>query len=491
MRKFIIFFFIAPIFSFGQTLDNYNFDYGKGIYIDIENNNFKNDSIADGELKKILGIVGNPNRFVVKSNENVHNALAISYRGLRFILFNKEFINQTINTANSYWANTFILAHEVGHHLNRHLLESNEKKILTLEIKRLQELEADEFAGFILARLGANLSQTSEVVNLLTNDEDDSTSDHPSKSKRLKSIVNGFNNASSDSSFNYIQKKSDFTHEDYFYYAVNKYKKKDYQGAIDDYTKAIELKPYSYFYYNRACVKSEILDFKGSIDDFTHAILLEPVSFYYYNRGVVKFKINNYRGSILDYDKAIELSQDYGSAFYNRGLSKYLLQDYQGAIFDFTKSISLKTNLADSYYMRGSAKDDLEDFIGAISDFSNTIKIDSSYSKAYINRGNSKNSINDYSAAISDLTKGLLLNPKSKIGYSNRGLTNYNLKNYSEAIKDFTSAIEIDSNDSESYFFRGNAKLLIKKPKEACLDWEKAKKLGDKKVVQIIDKYCK
>ena len=97
MRKFLLFLLIAPIFSFGQTLDNYNFDYSKLIHNDVENHNFKNDSIADGELKKILSIVGNPNRFVVKSNDNVQNALAISYRGLRFILFNKEFINQTIN----------------------------------------------------------------------------------------------------------------------------------------------------------------------------------------------------------------------------------------------------------------------------------------------------------------------------------------------------------------------------------------------------------
>ena len=108
MRKFLLFFLIAPIYSFGQTLDNYNFDYSKLIYNDVENNNFKNDSIAEGELKKILSIVGNPNRFVVKSNENVQNALAISYKGLRFILFNKEFINQTINITNNYWSKRII-----------------------------------------------------------------------------------------------------------------------------------------------------------------------------------------------------------------------------------------------------------------------------------------------------------------------------------------------------------------------------------------------
>ena len=142
MRKFLLFLLIAPIFSFGQTIDNYNFDYSKLIHNDVENNNFKNDSIADGELKKILSIVGNPNRFVVKSNDNVQNALAISYRGLRFILFNKEFINQTINITNNYWTNTFILAHEVGHHLNRHLLESKEKKNNNIRNKKITRVRS-------------------------------------------------------------------------------------------------------------------------------------------------------------------------------------------------------------------------------------------------------------------------------------------------------------------------------------------------------------
>ena len=491
MKKIILILICIPFLSFGQTLDNYNIEYIKKIYVDIENNNFINDSIADIELAKILNIVGNPNRFVVKSDVNVSNALATSYRGIRYIIFNKEFISQITNRSNNYWTNTFILAHEVGHHLNRHLLVSNEKKVITLEIKRQQELEADEFAGFILSKLGANLSQTTEAINLLTDDVDDTSSDHPAKTKRLKAIEIGFNNAISNFSSNYIQKKSALTHEDYFYNAVYKYKKKDFQGAINDYTSAIALNPDSYFYYNRAHVKSDILDYKGAINDYTNAISLEPISFFYYNRGVVKYKLNDYKGSLLDYNKAIELNKNYGIAFFNRGLSKCLLQDFHGAILDFTNAISLKTNLVDSYYNRGGAKDDLEDFNGAIADFSRSIDIDPGYSEAYINRGNSKNSMSDFKGAIMDLTKGLSLNPNSKVGYSNRGLANYNIKNYSESIKDFTAAIKIDPNDSYSYLYRGSAKLLLKKPQEACLDWNKAFVLGNESAKKLINKICK
>ena len=109
----------------------------------------------------------------------------------------------------------------------------------------------------------------------------------------------------------------------------------------------------------------------------------------------------------------------------------------------------------------------------------------------YSNRGLANYNLKNYSESIKDFTAAIEIDSNDSESYLYRGLANYNLKNYIESIKNFTSAIEIDSNDSKSYFYRGNAKLLLKKPKEACLDWEKAKKLGEKTVIQIIDKYCK
>ena len=94
----------------------------------------------------------------------------------------------TLNYGNN-WGNLFILAHEVGHHINGHSLdlvlyavEVVEPK--TLANQRQQELEADEFAGFILGKLGATLGQTSAAMNLIASNKDDTYSTHPSKSNR-------------------------------------------------------------------------------------------------------------------------------------------------------------------------------------------------------------------------------------------------------------------------------------------------------------------
>lgn len=491
IKKIIFILVFFPLLAIGQTLDNYNLDYLTKIYADIEDDNLVYEKDAEMEMNKILTIVGNPKRFVVKSDTHVNNALATSYNGIRYILFNKTFIADITNSTQNYWSNTFILAHEVGHHLSQHLLETNNGNGIALETKRQQELEADEFAGFILSKLGASLEQTSETIAILTDDADDSFSDHPSKTKRLAAIEIGFNNAMSNDSSQYIRAKSELTFEDYFYSAVSKYKNQDFNGALKDYSSAIALKPNSFFYYNRGVVKSDLQDYRGAVSDYTDAIALNPKSYIFYNRGISKYKLNDYKGAILDYNKAISLNPNYGKAYYNRGLSKSILQDNQGAISDYTNAISLKSNLVDSYYNRGSVKDDLNDFSGAIADFTKAIEFNPTFSKAYVNRGNSKNTIKDYGGAIVDLTKAIALNPKSKIAYSNRGLAKFNSRNYQGAILDFTEAITIDPDDSDSYYYRGNAKMILNQKASGCSDFKKAAQLGNQEVNDLIVKYCK
>ena len=58
---------------------------------------------------------------------------------------------------------------------------------------------------------------------------------------------------------------------------IDKYNLEDYNGAIQDYTKAIELSPlWSAAYDYRGIAKSELKDYIGAIQDFNKAIELHP-----------------------------------------------------------------------------------------------------------------------------------------------------------------------------------------------------------------------
>ena len=65
---------------------------------------------------------------------------------------------------------------------------------------------------------------------------------------------------------------------------------KDYKGAIEDYTKAIEINPNNAdAYFNRGVSKSNSEDDKGAIEDYTKVIEINPNDTdAYYNRGVLK-----------------------------------------------------------------------------------------------------------------------------------------------------------------------------------------------------------
>ncbi len=86
-----------------------------------------------------------------------------------------------------------LLAHEVGHHLNGHTIHRGGSTPVL-------ELEADEFAGFILYKLGATLKQSQNVIYYIAMEKASRT--HPSKNSRLSAIEKGWNKASASEHMN-------------------------------------------------------------------------------------------------------------------------------------------------------------------------------------------------------------------------------------------------------------------------------------------------
>jgi len=136
-------------------------------------------------IKEIIDVVGLKPRFEVREG-NVDNAAAVIYNGQRYILYNRQFVADVNNATKTDWAAVSILAHEIGHHLNGHTLSRNGSN-------PEDELEADEFSGFVLRKMGASLADAQAAINLLS--EERSSHTHPGRSYRLASISKGWNNA--------------------------------------------------------------------------------------------------------------------------------------------------------------------------------------------------------------------------------------------------------------------------------------------------------
>src|SRR6185312_2225684 len=80
----------------------------------------------------------------------------------------------------------FILAHEIGHHLDGHT-EAGLKSCPAIE------LEADQFAGFVLGKMGATLQQSQLAMYYISTIASSKT--HPGRYDRLAAIEKGWNKA--------------------------------------------------------------------------------------------------------------------------------------------------------------------------------------------------------------------------------------------------------------------------------------------------------
>ena len=167
MKRLFLLILIIPSLLLGQNKDELD------LCMAIQGNSFSTNAAAENALNRILNTIGASKNFVLSPCDKINNAVATAYKGTRYILYDKEFMNM-INRNTNDWSNLFVLAHEVGHHINGHSIDvllytSDIVEPKSLAKKREQELEADEFAAFVLAKLGANLSQLNNVITLISN----------------------------------------------------------------------------------------------------------------------------------------------------------------------------------------------------------------------------------------------------------------------------------------------------------------------------------
>jgi hypothetical protein len=145
---------------------------------------FGSSAEAQSVVQNITSAAGLRPNFEIISY-NVPNAAAVIQNGIRYILYNPDFISHITQQTGSEWGSWAIMAHEVGHHLNGHTLQPGGSKPAT-------ELEADEFAGFAVQRIGGTLDQALSPYMTMNAD---GSSTHPPRDARLDAVTKGWNSA--------------------------------------------------------------------------------------------------------------------------------------------------------------------------------------------------------------------------------------------------------------------------------------------------------
>lgn len=166
---------------------------------------FSDNNEAKKYLDEICSAAGIKSNFIMVPCNSIKTCLAFEKDGDPYIIYDNIFLNN-IKTSISYgftekkinsssnenkdWEALTILAHEIGHHANHHFSKTVRN---TTSIKDI-ELEADEYAGQIIFRLGGSLKEGEKVYNsdLISIKP---TLEHPGRADRIRAFEDGYKKA--------------------------------------------------------------------------------------------------------------------------------------------------------------------------------------------------------------------------------------------------------------------------------------------------------
>jgi tetratricopeptide (TPR) repeat protein len=157
--------------------------------------------------------------------------------------------------------------------------------------------------------------------------------------------------------------------------------KKDYQAAIEHYTKAIEMSPFvGSHYFDRGVAFYRKGDLQKAIEDFEKLIILDPrSSSAYVYRGLCKLKGGDYQGALGDYSKGLELNPKdpsirnnlawlYATAKDEKFQDKLKALEHASTAAELSneRNAEILDTLARVYFMNGKINDAVETAKGAL-----------------------------------------------------------------------------------------------------------------------------
>src|SRR5262245_1265641 len=149
---------------------------------------------------------------------------------------------------------------------------------------------------------------------------------------------------------------------DHFNRGSSLYQKGDFEGAIADFTKAIEIS-------SRLDNRRHPDDWKnktgfgGASSNFDNVKAIDQLAAVAYaNRAVARYQLGDYEGTIADCNRAVAINPRLTDGYNNRGLARYAKKDYDGALVDFDRAIAISNRDPEAYNNRGNVYLEKKDF---------------------------------------------------------------------------------------------------------------------------------
>lgn len=295
--------------------------------------------------------------------------------------------------------------------------------------------------------------------------------------------------------------------------AAEKFEKgKNYEGAIENYSKAIEMDPKYEAAYPARAKCYELINFKTeAIEDYKKAIVFDPKNKeLYYNIGRLQVDLKNYKEADEFLRKAIERDKGYTEALALEVAVLFELRDYNYGLTVTSLAMADKKT-GQSLYNHAVMQDSLKNLVEAEKYYRNAKLTDPKFIPAYIalaltdiklnkldeamkvcDEGIAKDNTNmeiyytkslvhaankDFQNAINEITKVILTKP-SVNAYMLRASFYTTLGQHHNAINDYSEVLKLDDKNVMAYLNRANANEQIQNYKKALSDYNSVASLG-------------
>jgi len=309
--------------------------------------------------------------------------------------------------------------------------------------------------------------------------------------------------------------------------AKKDFKTKNYQAAIDGYTKALALKPANYNYFvGRGTSYEMAAKLPEAIADFKQAIILKPkTEILYVQVADLSMKLNDYNTSATYMDNLLVIDKKNVEAFQKASFSYLKLKQFTIALDRANKAVDIQRYNHINHYYKALALDSLKDYTNASKDYVAAIRLVQNetpnnekplpkYKPYYANYALVLYRLNDFDNAIkfydqatamdaSDieepkqyyvyylesepylkktdfinavgyLNKAMALNPKFTQCFFARAEINKQTSQFQNAISDYTKVTQLDEKNAAAFYGRGQSYLELGKYPEAIADLQQA-----------------
>ena len=283
----------------------------------------------------------------------------------------------------------------------------------------------------------------------------------------------------------------------------------DFEGALDDYSKAIELMPRNgaaYWERGRLCLQKfmDVMTARGwqtvrgtldndvwlkrALPDIEQAQKLGGLGDESdFAEACIAYGKSRMDEAISACDRALQKNATKEEAFKLRGDARYQQSftpsgrvhgPLAAAIRDWTSAIELRANYFEAYVMRGAAQFDLRQLEAAGDDFKKAHAIHPGDTTVNLTLGIYCIHKENQPGAERYLDRAIELDPKFGRAYTFRCILRIKQQRFQEAMDDANKALSIEPDDATALYHRGELHAIAGRFREAIADLERCLELG-------------